>query len=85
MFCLGKTAQQLAQNAEDDDLSAYLESQEIHQVHGLQNIYFNLVNSIVSYLRLEIWCLWGIFGLKCVFNKFDIPNLRIICISYQKF
>lgn len=27
----GKTAQQLAQNAEDDDLSAYLESQEIFQ------------------------------------------------------
>jgi len=27
----GKTAQQLAHNAEDDDLSAYLESQEIHQ------------------------------------------------------
>ena len=39
MLCLGKTAQQLAQNAEDDDLSAYLESQEIHQVHCLQTIY----------------------------------------------
>ncbi len=30
-FYEGKTAQQLAHNAEDDDLSAYLESQEIHQ------------------------------------------------------
>jgi len=34
----GKTAQQLAQSAEDDDLSSYLESQELVQASNKEEI-----------------------------------------------
>ena len=56
---------------------------------NLNNIYFKLrfllVNTINTYQRFKFNILWwGMLSLKCVSNKFAIPNLSFLFFVYHK-